>query len=271
MADYEDAMGGNVYAEDTFLEADEDETNDQQQPPYHKAIYSASDSKVRYDEDGDERPQLPPGTQTVRSAESFLNDTLPEYSHPDETNWYGCGGGVRKEQQRTRRRRSRELAENDVLVTSNEDEPKRKPETMRSISEDTPTRTIKQPVTRRTLSHPEKDAQVVSGAIDCVRHERILTIFYTHFSRFVFRPQNERTSSRKFRARNHWPTSWSERNVKNRRRFRRHAAKIINRSTFQTPRRRQVKYTIRIRACGARQCVRMTRLTGDTFLGYSKL
>lgn len=170
MADYEDASGGNVYAEDTFLEADEDETNEQQQyrNSISKANYSASDSKVRYDEDSDERPPQPqpPFNQTVRSAESFLNDSLPEYSHPDETAWYGAngggvgGGGVRKEQQRTRRRRSRELTENDVQVTSNEDEPKRKPETMRSISEDTPTRTIKQPVTRRTLSHPEKDSQV---------------------------------------------------------------------------------------------------------------
>lgn len=160
MADYEDVSGGNVYAEDTFLEADEDESYDQQQYPKIKN-YSASDSKVRYDEDGDDRPKPPPVNQTVRSAESFLNDTLPEYSHPDESMRYGVD--VRKQQQRTRRRRSRELFEIDVLVTSNEDElPKRKPETMRSISEDTPTRTIKQPVTRRTLSHPEKESQVKS-------------------------------------------------------------------------------------------------------------
>lgn len=169
MADYEDASIGMVYTEDTFLEADEDETYDQQ-PYRNKANYSESDSVLRYDEEGDDRLNQPQVTQTIRSAESFLNDTLLEYSHPEDPTWYGgnngAGAGIRKEQQRTpRRRRSRELTETDVLVTSNEDEPRRKPETMRSISEDTPTRTVKQPVTRRTLSHPEKDSQVVG--VDC--------------------------------------------------------------------------------------------------------
>lgn len=132
------------YTEDTFREADEDDSYNQQQ--YHYKNYSASDSKVRYNEDEQGFP-LAQGVQpAVRSAESFLNDTLPEYNTP-----------VRKE--RPRRRRSRELAEEDVIGTSNEDEPRRKPETMRSISEDTPTRSVKQAVTRRTLSHPEKDTQ----------------------------------------------------------------------------------------------------------------
>lgn len=139
-----------IYTEDTFLEADEDESYET--PPYRSKNYSASDSKVRYDEA--EAPVQNVG-QTVRSAESFLNETLPEYSHPEESiNRY-----ARKD--RPRRRRSRELAENEVLATSNDDEPRRKPEAMRSISEDTPTRTVKQPVTRRTLSHPEKETQVI--------------------------------------------------------------------------------------------------------------
>lgn len=206
MADYEDASGGIVYAEDTFLEADEDETYEPQ-PYRQKENYSASDSKVRYDDDGDDRLRQPPVNQTVRSAESFLNDTLPEYNHPDEGTWYG-GGGVRKDQQRTRRRRSRELTDNDVPVTSNEDEPKRKPEAMRSISEDTPTRTIKQPVTRRTLSHPEKDSQVLGRAqnrfpISLSQLSRQMLDSPNLLAFTIFRLRNERTNIQKFRVRSH--------------------------------------------------------------------
>lgn len=136
-----------MYTEDTFLEVDEEEPYDPIQ--YAAKNYSSSDSKVRYDE---EEVPKPKSTQTVRSAESFLNDTLPEYCHPEEGTRYS-----RKE--RPRRRRSRELTENEVQASSNDDEPKRKPEAMRSISEDTPTRCVK-PITRRALSHPEKDLQV---------------------------------------------------------------------------------------------------------------
>lgn len=198
MADYEDASGGNVYAEDTFLEADEDETYDQ--PQYRsKADYSASDSKVRYDEPIDDRLKQPAVNQAVRSADSFLNESLPDYSQRDDSMWYGgvVTGGVRKEQQRTRRRRSRELAENEVLVKSNEDETKRKPETMRSISEDTPTRTIKQPVTRRTLSHPEKDSQVMLLIVytkPLELHSEFLKILYFFFPSCLDYETNERTT-----------------------------------------------------------------------------
>lgn len=145
-----DQMGYNevTYIEDTFLEVDEEYDPHEPHIQYTKN-YSSSDSKVRYDADDALKPKV---TQTVRSAESFLNDTLPEYSHPDEAARYS-----RKE--RPRRRHSRELSENETYHSSNDDEPKRKPEAMRSISEDTPTRTVK-PITRRALSHPEKDIQV---------------------------------------------------------------------------------------------------------------
>lgn len=136
-----------TYTEDTFLEVDEEEPYDPIQ--YTAKNYSSSDSKVRYDEEDVPKPKV---AQTVRSAESFLNDTLPEYCHPEESTRYS-----RKE--RPRRRRSRELIENEIHASSNDDEPKRKPEAMRSISEDTPSRTVK-PMTRRALSHPEKDLQV---------------------------------------------------------------------------------------------------------------
>lgn len=144
MGDYEDSMGGNVYTEDTFLEADEDETYEQQYR--RQSNYGANDvMTARQDNDAiDDRPLM---------NQSYVNGD----QQPDDGLWYG---GVRKETARMRRRRSRELTDSDVQVTSNEDEPRRKPETMRSISEDTPTRTIKQPVTRRTLSHPENESQV---------------------------------------------------------------------------------------------------------------
>lgn len=142
-----------IYTADTFLEADEDEPYDTMIQYTVAKNYSSSDSKVRYDEE--EIPKPKSAQTVVRSAESFLNDTLPEYCHPDESNRYS-----RKE--RPRRRRSRELTENEIHASSNDDEPKRKPEAMRSISEDTPTRQINKPVTRRALSHPEKDLQVSS-------------------------------------------------------------------------------------------------------------
>lgn len=139
-----------MYNENSFLEVDEEEPYQQSPPQYCSKNYSASDSKVRYDEE--DKPKIKVGGHTIRSAESFLNDSLPEYSHPDEPARYS-----RKE--RPRRRRSRELTENEMFASSNDDEPKRKPETMRSISEDVPCRNVK-PITRRSLSHPEKETQV---------------------------------------------------------------------------------------------------------------
>lgn len=142
MNDYDEAalVPFAGYNEDTFLEADEDDSYMNPPPTYRYENYSASESKVV--EQG--FPIVPAIQSAERSAESFLHESMAEYNQP-----------VRKE--RPRRRRSRELAEEDIVGTSNDDEPKRKPETMRSISEDTPTRSIKQTVTRRTLSHPEKD------------------------------------------------------------------------------------------------------------------
>lgn len=139
----------SAYEEHAFLECDEDEQYDL---PQYKNKYSASDSKVRYDEDDKPKPKTV--GQTVRSADSFLNDHLPEYSHPEEGQRY-----CRKE--RPRRRKSRELAEGDVPHSSNDDEVRRKPEAMRSISEDMPPRTVKA-ITRRSLSHPEKDSKVLT-------------------------------------------------------------------------------------------------------------
>lgn len=178
LPEYDSASIGSGYAEPmynehSFLEIDEDESYE---APVYKSNYSTSDSKVRYDED----PQLllqqqqqshHKVGQTVRSADSFLNDSLPEYSHPGGAAAGAVGGcvgpiGGRKDRPRRRRSSKETIDASDVPVSSNDDEPasssmaaRRKPETMRSISEDVPARTAK-PVTRRTLSHPEKESQV---------------------------------------------------------------------------------------------------------------
>lgn len=94
-----------------------------------------------------------PTQMQIRSTESFLNDSSPEYFHPEE-----YIRAVKKD--RTRRRRSKEMIETELIVSSNDDEPKRKPETMRSISEDSGNKPAVKPVTRRSLSHPEREKEV---------------------------------------------------------------------------------------------------------------
>lgn len=148
LPEYDDKNQKNTYSENmynsdnAFMEADEDESCEGHQP-YQTNYYGASEPKLPFEE------EEYPGHPIRHSVENYMT-TEPHYSSPEESSWYG-----RKE--RPHRRRSREFAENEVMLP-NEDEHRRKPETMRSISEDTPTRTAKQLVTRRTLSHPEKDS-----------------------------------------------------------------------------------------------------------------
>lgn len=183
MPDYDDTNQMNAYNEwreqndgiynsdNTFLEADEDDSLDQQQ--YQTGIY--------YDNDDIPQHQVI-GGPNVRSVESYLNDSLPEYS-PDDR--YG-------RRDRPRRRRSRDLSENETMAPSSDDDHRRKPETMRSISEDTPTRTVKQAVTRRTLSHPEKESQsqveslqyihIVHKIFDSIQKYAYEKLFFLSFS-----------------------------------------------------------------------------------------
>lgn len=129
--------------ENAFCEADEDETFETQRP-YQQSYYGKDEMAKHH----------VVGAPNVHSVESYLNDSLPEYSPPaDDKTWYG-----RKE--RPHRRGSREYYENEMVGQQSSDDGgyRRKPETMRSISEDTPTRNVKQAVTRRTLSHPEKES-----------------------------------------------------------------------------------------------------------------
>lgn len=99
---------------------------------------------------------------TIKSAESFLN----EADYPTTCSGAGSVYPVdpKTENRRLRRRKSRDLpVEPEPVASSNEDEPikqHRKPETMRSISEDSPGNKTVKMTPRRSLSHPEKDTQV---------------------------------------------------------------------------------------------------------------
>lgn len=151
LPDYDDMNQMGMYHDQTmysnenaFCEADEDDTFEMQQP-YQQSYYEEEEMAKHH----------VVGAPNVHSVESYLNDSLPEYSPPaDDSSWYG-----RKE--RPHRRGSREYYDNEMIgqqQSSDDVGHRRKPETMRSISEDTPTRNVKQAVTRRTLSHPEKDS-----------------------------------------------------------------------------------------------------------------
>lgn len=146
LMEYESNSGGAVYGNNgghmqqdypnpaTYIEADE--------TPYES--YAQEDKTLLGVRGGP--------TMQIRSTESFLNDSSPEYFHPEE-----YIRAVKKD--RTRRRRSKEMIETELVMSSNDDEPKRKPETMRSISEDSGNKPPK-PVTRRSLSHPEREKEV---------------------------------------------------------------------------------------------------------------
>lgn len=159
-----------IYAENSFLEADEDESNFDAMPDNSSTTYGVNDPQMRYD-DGME-PVMHANSHTARSAENFPNEPMAEYGYADENVRYS------RREKPFRRRRSREMAENEVLLSSNDDEPKWKPEAMRSVSEDGPTRNIK-PVTRRSLSHPEKDTQV------CNLTEHIKKLMIIHLT-YIF-------------------------------------------------------------------------------------
>lgn len=156
LPEYDDMNQMNVYSDtmynsdnNAFIEADEDDPyGDGSTPQYQPNPYygHTSEPKLPFEED-----EYAHQDRIRRSAENYMGE--PQYSSPEEsTAWHG-----RKERP-YRRRSSRELPENEVMLANEQDDPhRRKPESMRSISEDTPTRSAKQPVTRRTLSHPEQD------------------------------------------------------------------------------------------------------------------
>lgn len=92
--------------------------------------------------------------QSIKSAENFMNDPSSEYFYQDDY--------MRSKDTRQRRRKSRELPAppappEPYASTSIEDVVKRKPETMRSISEDTTVNKSIKNLPRRSMSHPEKE------------------------------------------------------------------------------------------------------------------
>ncbi len=126
----------------TFAEADE--TNYLEE---NYDSYGAEQQKYEY-EGACSQPQViePDGITSypIRSNEGIGIESL--------TDEYGA---IRKD--RFKRRKSRELpAEPDISKVIQE-EPKRKPETMRSVSEESAPRVL-MVVTRRSLSHPEKES-----------------------------------------------------------------------------------------------------------------
>lgn len=147
MVEYENAEGHRYQTKDyqmeprlTYLESDESSYVDKGYDSYSQDDKSHLNVRV--------------ATHQIRSTESFLNDSSPEYFHPEE-----YIRAVKKD--RTRRRRSKEMIETELVISSNDDEPtRRKPEAMRSISEDMPSNRPVKPVTRRSLSHPEREKEV---------------------------------------------------------------------------------------------------------------
>ena len=164
----------NEYSElnSTFAEADENTYNEQEIYNAYDSIqqavqidvtttgllHYAVDQTVQFHENDSRRYEfeVPQGlprnkiTHSVQSAESYMMDS--NYS-PDEY--------IKQAQKnRNRRRKSRELpADPEVVITpANEEHRKHKPETMRSVSEDSSPRTMKV-VPRRSFSQPEKETQ----------------------------------------------------------------------------------------------------------------
>lgn len=170
-----DSQYTNEYSElnSTFAEADENNYNEQENYQAYESIqqtievssvgllhYAAEQTAQFHDTSRYEfdmshgKPVRNKIASSVKSAESFMNqDSSSEYYTPDEY--------IKQAQKnRNRRRKSRELpADPEVVVSSTDDESrKHKPETMRSVSEDSSPRTMKV-LPRRSFSQPEKETQ----------------------------------------------------------------------------------------------------------------
>lgn len=147
------------YNNDLNQRYDEEEEN-----MYDRENYESNRRQLLQYDEMNKQTNIKP--MVVRSTEQFLNDSSPEYFHPEE-----YIRSVRKD--RTRRRRSKDFIEPEVIISSNDDEPiKRKPETMRSVSEDTGTK-IEKSVPRRSMSHPENN---VSKSVICLSNKIFIRI-----------------------------------------------------------------------------------------------
>lgn len=159
----------------TFAEADENN--------YMESTYGTSDYEQQQQQQNNTMlkyvgEQTPTQFQEMESSRRFqeYNQTSQP---PSSSDYYSPEEYIKQAQKnRNRRRMSRELPDPEVIlaataaaaamgtnVTSDDDPRKPKPETMRSISEDTNPKTIKI-VPRRSFSQPEKDNVKKSGQHD---------------------------------------------------------------------------------------------------------
>lgn len=165
----------------SFLEADE-----VQYEKNYNAGFS-SEPKIIYNDGSDDGSGVYNQYQRpiVHSAENMLmHQDMGYYGDPNtgitvNQTLSSCGGALPKTPQmhnRFRRRQSKELLMKQQEEIKQETQPvdflaaaqtqsdvqdRRKPEQMRSISEDSGSKTnVPKPVTRRSLSHPEKESQV---------------------------------------------------------------------------------------------------------------
>lgn len=166
---YETQQYTSEYSElnSTFAEADENNYNEEQMNM--SSSYNAYEATMQIDNTSmlmyaaeqtvqfHDKFEMPPTRAKiphgVQSAESYMNDSSSEYYTPDEY--------IKQAQKnRNRRRKSRELPmEPEVVVSSTDDDHRRhKPETMRSVSEESSPRTMKV-LPRRSFSQPEKETQ----------------------------------------------------------------------------------------------------------------
>jgi synaptotagmin-like protein len=163
--EYEPQLYTNEYTElnSTFAEADENNYNEQMINQAGYNVYEMDPQQMQYVA---ETVQYLDATETRRydmaqgqhqqqrfGVDNVLHDPTSDYYSPDEY--------IKQAQKnRNRRRKSRELpADPEVTVTPADDESrKHKPETMRSVSEDSSPRTIKI-LPRRSFSQPEKETQ----------------------------------------------------------------------------------------------------------------
>lgn len=147
----------------TFAEADENNYNEEesynayeqskQMEAGNGIIYYAAEQTTQFhDTDARRYDSVRNKIPTcVKNAEIYMTDSSSEFYTPDEY--------IRQAQKnRNRRRKSRELpADPEVIITlPGEESRKHKPETMRSVSEDSSPRAMKI-VPRRSFSQPEKE------------------------------------------------------------------------------------------------------------------
>ncbi|CAH1728104.1 unnamed protein product [Chironomus riparius] len=141
----------------TFAEADENnytednEYDNIQQPPPEidpTLVQFAADITSTFHFESQTRKT----PHNIRSTDSYLNDSSSEYCTPEDY--------IKQAQKnRNRRRKSRELPDPEVIISSTDEDCRRpKPETMRSVSEDACPKPMKT-LPRRSFSQPENQTQ----------------------------------------------------------------------------------------------------------------